>query len=76
MKKQCFSKTCPFYGPNRMCSTSETCKDYTPPTNADRIRGMSNEGLARFIYITNRKMEVYSSKNEVLDWLQQPAEKE
>ena len=46
---QCYSPDCPFHGPNRACSASDGCGGYTPPTNADRIRKMTDAELAEFI---------------------------
>lgn len=43
-----------------------------PPTNADRIRGMSDEELAE--YITFHRY--FSTPKSCLDWLTQPAKEE
>ena len=47
----------------------ESISDYKP-TNADRIRGMSDEELAKFI--TQQFCHGIGEKL-ILDWLQQPA---
>lgn len=55
----CFSKDCDFVKKNGGCfydgvppsnspKTCEKCKFFKPITNADRIRGMSDEELAEF----------------------------
>lgn len=47
---------------------------YHKPTNADRIRSMSDEELAKFI-IGQRYCDVDENSEKVfLHWLQQPAE--
>ena len=69
------------------CDQPETCKAYVPViTNADRIRAMSDEELAEFIYrcemseidyaktfcdLCNGQYECGQCR---LDWLKQPAE--
>lgn len=48
------------------------------PTNADRIRGMSNEEMANFIGAVATKdwefRSMYGGYSAALDWLRQPAE--
>ena len=44
---------------------------YEPMTNADRIRGMSDEELAKLLCCTGWRM---IEQKECLEWLQQPAE--
>lgn len=47
------------------------CGAYKPPmTNADRIRAMSDEEMAQFIF----ELYEYPLENGYLKWLQQPAE--
>lgn len=46
---------------------------YTPPTNADRIRGMSDEELAEFLWEQNGSNRYWKSVDKYVDWLQQPA---
>lgn len=46
--------------------------NYVPPTNADRIRAMSDEELAREINLMFKCDSDW--QREFLDWLQQPAE--
>ena len=64
-----------------------SCKGYIPMTNADRIRAMSDEELAKFI-ADPCQCEVEPERDGyrecgndlcikyLLNWLQQPAEKE
>ena len=49
------------------------CDKYTHPpmTNADRIRAMSDEELAKLLCCTGWRM---IEQKECLEWLQQPAE--
>lgn len=59
-------------------------KDTYAPTNADRIRAMTDEELAEFIATTfeNGRISVFAIYPELtenhcgLDWLQQPAEED
>ena len=46
---------------------------YEPMTNADRIRGMSDEELAKLLCCTGWRM---IEQKECLEWLQQPAGEE
>ena len=75
----------------KMPSYSATCvecglsrKNYKPITNADRIRGMTDEELAEFFHNTTFcdscfifknecGTEKYSCKQRWLDWLKQEA---
>lgn len=62
------------------CST-EYCTGFEPITNADRIRDMSDEELARYMaeLIDNIDSQTCCYSNipdEWLSWLQQPAEVE
>lgn len=59
------------------------CGAFKPPmTNADRIRAMNDEELARFIAaVENRRSAagggaIWCSMAHALDWLRQPAEEE
>lgn len=45
--------------------------EYEKPSNADRIRAMSDEELATLLCCTGWKM---AEERECLNWLQQPAE--
>ena len=82
-------KTCMHGYPNVECVNCGTgfrnYLPYTPPTNADRIRGMSDEELAKWLVDATVCERVchedeYCHGNEcvkrVTDWLQQPAETE
>ena len=48
---------------------------YEPMTNADRIRGMSDEELAEFLYQVGYD-NGWGLKEFALEWLQQPAEED
>ena len=47
------------------------CKGYIPMTNADRIRAMSDEELAKLLCIYDWRL---GEMDECLAWLQQPVE--
>ena len=51
------------------------CDKYTHPpmTNADRIRAMTDEELAKLLCCTGWRM---IEQKECLEWLQQPAEED
>ena len=50
--------------------------NYIPvPTNADRIRAMSDEELAEFLFLVGYHGG-WGMKEFALEWLQQPAEEE
>jgi Lar family restriction alleviation protein len=67
----------------RICPMCEDCPDGCPVetpkdsrnivTNADRIRSMSDEELARFL---GDEPPYFSTYEKYLDWLQQPAKEE
>ena len=46
------------------------------PTNADRIRSMNDEELARFLWEQNGSNRYWKSVDKYVDWLQSPAETE
>jgi hypothetical protein len=51
------------------------CGAYKPPqSNADRIRSMSDEGLAKFQASRFNFTWKYIPESRWLDWLRQPAE--
>lgn len=51
------------------------CEDYTPITNADEIRSMTDEELADFIInFDNRFGEEYEGEQSCLAWLQKESE--
>ena len=71
------------------CQAVDYCPQATPPkTNADRIRAMSDEELAEFLYNVWKKQDTFSKEvcercgdtdigcqpNCWLDWLKQEAE--
>lgn len=45
-------------------------------TNADRIRGMTDEELANLLWAQNGSNQYWKSTQKYLDWLQQPAKEE
>ena len=57
------------------CPGYDKCKQYKPnyTTNADRIRAMSDEELAKLLCCTGWRM---IEQKECLEWLQQPAGEE
>ena len=50
-----------------------TGKKFDAKTNAQKIRGMSDEELAKLLCCTGRRMFEYK---ECLEWLQMPAEED
>ena len=55
------------------CPGYDKCKEYKPDymTNADRIRGMKDDDLAKLLCYTGWRM---IEQKECLEWLKQPAE--
>ena len=55
------------------CPGYDNCKQYKPNymTNAQKIRAMSDEELAKLLCCTGWRM---IEQKECLEWLQQPAE--
>jgi len=53
-----------------------SAKDINAPTNADRIRSMSDEELARFLWEQNGGNRYWKSVEKYLDWLKQPLKEE
>lgn len=74
---RCGLKGC--YAYRHKCYTEDMCKCHEPPTNADRIRAMSDDELKEFICSILQckfcKFEGFGCC-ELLKWLQQPAEGE
>lgn len=79
------------YAYKHACYTPDFCKCWEPPTNADRIRAMSDEKIAEDAYIIRQVHgrdrfvslftgKPFDTKEEViqhnLDWLAQPAQEE
>jgi hypothetical protein len=52
---------------------NEEVEEITPKTNADRIRSMTDEELARFL---GDEPPYFSTYEKYLDWLKQPAKEE
>lgn len=67
---RCGLKGC--YAYRHKCYTEDMCKCHEPPTNADRIRAMSDEELANVL----REFATKPMQGSFLKWLQQPAEGE
>ena len=67
---RCGLKGC--YAYRHKCYTEDMCKCHEPPTNADRIRAMSDEELADVL----REFATKPMQGSFLEWLQQPAEGE
>ncbi len=68
-----------------MCKCKQPCEFLDPITNADRIRAMSDEGLAWELMLWRCEAvarhhgissEYPDAQKTILDWLQQPAEEE
>lgn len=72
----CTALKCPLCaGGVRKC-TAPHCENRTPPTNADRIRAMSDEELARWIWAVQSGVyhEKIVSTDGWRDWLYSPVE--
>lgn len=63
----------------------ELAEDYTPMTNADRIRAMSDEELAVMLWKTGRNyraicadlvVDFQEHKAELMEWLKRPAKED
>ena len=67
---RCGLKGC--YAYRHKCYTEDMCKCHEPPTNADRIRAMSDEELANVLH----EFAAKPMHGSFLKWLQQPAEGE
>jgi Lar family restriction alleviation protein len=70
----------------KVCPMCEDCPDGCPVetpkdsrnivTNADHIRSMSDEELARFLWEQNGGNRYWKSVEKYLDWLKQPVKEE
>ena len=70
----CHNTSCSNYGKNiSFLGDGWKCNYIPVPTNADSIRGMSDEELAKLLCCTGWRM---IEQKECLDWLQQPAEED
>ena len=85
MAIKCISKNCPFADTNPDNCHFIDCCDFAveQPTNADRIRSMSDEELADMLWKTGRNYRAvcadpvvdYNEQHKhFIDWLQQQAE--
>ncbi len=54
------------------------CRCFEPATNADIIRRMSDEELAKFLYryFWGREKDMSIAKHRIAEWLQQPAKED
>ena len=68
--KTCKRWTCGAQGANHKMAIP--CANYIPPTNADRIRAMSDEELADYLRWHNDSYSRYGM--DWLDWLKAPVE--
>ena len=80
---RCGLKGC--YAYRHKCFTEDLCKCHEPPTNADRIRAMTDEELAWELMLWRCEAvarhhgissEYPDTQKTILDWLQQPAKGE
>ena len=85
MAIKCISKNCPFSDTDHENCHFIDCCDFAveQPTNADRIRSMSDEELAEVIACPKglfARMGCFDDNRDckhcALEWLQQPAEEE
>lgn len=81
MSLKCTGERCPIKELTEGVSvcTAHDCPHRTEPktpTNADRIRAMSDEELCQFIISVHQGMLVKKDILNVLYWLQQPAEED
>lgn len=68
----CADKSC--YGYDHRITE---CEDFQPMTNADRIRGMTDEGIEDWYWWMHKEMMRYTdSRVFVHDWLKSPVEEE
>ena len=67
---RCGLKGC--YAYRHKCYTEDMCKCHEPPTNADRIRAMTDEELENVL----REFATKPMQGSFLKWLKQPAEGE
>lgn len=58
------------------CTVSAFIPEVKPQTNADRIRAMSDEELAEYLYVKTCEdgYPQFTSRNDWLEWLRQEAE--
>lgn len=85
---RCSGKNCPMQYPYdvKACDLLETCPYATliPYTNADRIRAMNDEELAKFLGLCESKgyedstvaLDENGGMIDKVEWLQRPAEEE
>ena len=66
----CAARWCPLYH-DCLCEYEQITKNH--PTNADRIRAMSDEELAGYIL---SDLPIYRTYKRMLEWLQEPAPEE
>ena len=71
---KCTGMRCPMqYGYKvEECNQTDCPYRTEPITNADRIRAMSDEEMAEFLY--TEFLDEEGSKSRITEWLKQPAE--
>lgn len=67
----CAAANCPLFGD---CAVQYTVESQKKITNADKIRAMSDEEMAEFLY--TEFLDGDGSKSCITEWLKQPAEVE
>lgn len=83
--KDCYNMECIFISETNGCDAVETCDDFKPMTNRDRLRAMTDEELAKFFYDTDIAIpwcdECRSHHEQpngcekcMVDWLKEEAE--
>ena len=70
--KDCYNMDCIFISETNGCDAVETCDDFKPMANGDRIRSMSDEEFSHFLF--GIQCAPASRPKEWLDWLKQEAE--
>ena len=74
--KECYNMKCVFVTGEREDFDTSECPNFRGMTNADRIRGMTDEELADMFweFMTDSVfVNPYRAKTELLDWLKQEA---
>lgn len=71
--KECYNMKCVFVTGEREDFDTSECPDFRPLTNADRIRQMSDEELAKTMHdMTLISTEIGLSTEWWLEWLKRP----
>lgn len=74
--KECYNMECIFVTGEREDIDTSECSGFRPLTNADRIRAMSDEELARELCEVETGVKTYGMGvySHWLDWLKSPVE--